>query len=51
LLDEKKIRKDLAENVLSDNEVEYEYRATASKTKAIKKVLKMSFQLHFLFEN
>jgi hypothetical protein len=45
--EKKKKRKDLAENVLSDTEDESDGRAAASK----KKFLKISFQLHFLFEN
>jgi hypothetical protein len=50
LPDEKK-RKDLAENVLSDTEDESDDRAAASKIKVTKKFLKISFQLHSLFEN
>ena len=49
--DGKKKRKDLAENVLSDTEDESDDRAAASETKVTKKMLKMSFQLHSLFEN
>ena len=45
--EKKKKRKDLAENVLSDTEDESDGRAAASK----KKFLKISFQLHSLFEN
>jgi hypothetical protein len=42
---EKKKRKDLAENVLSDTEDESDDRAAASKIKITKKFLKISFQL------
>ena len=47
----KKKRKDLAENILSDTEDESDDRAAASKIKVTKKFLKISFQLHSLFEN
>jgi len=47
----KKKQTDLAENVLSDTEDESYDRAAASKIKVTKKFLKVSFQLHSLFEN
>ena len=47
---EKKIRKDLAENVVSYAEDESDDRAAASKIKVTKKCLKIYFQLHSLFE-
>jgi len=47
----KKKRKDLAENVLSDTEDESDDGAAASKIKVTNKFLKISFQLHSLFEN
>jgi len=46
----KKIRKELAEIVLSDTEDESDDRAAASKIKVAKKFLKISFHLHSLFE-
>jgi hypothetical protein len=47
----KKKRKYLARNLLSDTEDESDDRAASSKIKVTKKFLKISFQLHYLFEN